>query len=112
MGKWMWYGCVIITLAVIITGCGQKPGDKLTKEKVEVLNSMAAEFEKVTDKASKEKADAEIDSLGKKLEQIEKDIAALPAEAREAARAAHKDDLEKATARFGAAKELARSKVK
>jgi hypothetical protein len=114
VGNSMRNGCVILTLAlaVIITGCGTKPGDKLTKDKIEVLNSMAAEFEKVTDKASMDKALAEVVPLGKKLDQIEKDFAALPEPAKETARAAHKDEMEKATARFTTAKEQARQKAK
>jgi len=112
VGKSMWYGCVLFTLAIVVTGCGSKAGDKLMKEKVEVLNSMAAEFEKVTNKASMEKALSETKALGNKLDQIEKDLVALPPEAREAAIVAHKDELEKATARFAAAKEQARKKAK
>ena len=107
-------GCfifIIFTAAVIITGCGPKPGDKLMKDKIELLNNMAAEFEKVTDKASMAKAGPEVISLGQKLDQVEKEFAALPQEAQDAAKTAHKAELDTATARYATAKDQARAKA-
>jgi len=95
---------------VIVTGCGPKAEDKLMKEKIELLNSMAAEFEKVNNAASFAKAQQDFTPLAQKLAQVDTELAALPKEAQDAAVQAHKAELDAAMARFAKAKTEASKK--
>jgi hypothetical protein len=105
-------GCVVFALAVTVTGCGPKAEDKLIKDKIEVFNSMTAEYEKVTDRASLGKIAPEIKSLGDKMDKIDKEFAVLPKEAQDAALLAHKADLDNAMSRCEEAKRQAGSKAR
>ena len=66
MSKSIRNGCGILVLAILIVGCA-KQEDKLVKEQVATIEKTAELFEKVTDKASFEAMQPEIDRKSTRL---------------------------------------------
>jgi len=103
-------GSILLAIAFLLTGCGKSASD-LVKQKIAVMKDMAADFDKVTDKASMELAGQSLKIHTEKLNKIEEQLDALGPEAKEAAITANKDELELATKSFGLAKSKAAQAV-
>jgi len=101
----------VLVLGLMLVGCNSTSAqaDKLWKRQIAMKNEIAAEMEKVTDKASAEavgKATAEIQ------EKYKEDTAAwgaMPAEAQKAAMDANKAESDAAEARLGEARKKLRA---
>ena|ERR1051325_9692611 len=108
MSKSMRNGLGIAAIALLLTGCGPSPEEELVKEQVALVEKMASLYEKVTDKDSLKAADKESTALGKRVTQINAELEVLPAEKKDAARAAQKTNLEAAYNKLGIARDSAK----
>src|SRR5436309_2221084 len=104
MPKSMLRGFVILTVVVLSGGCGkkEKAEDKLIKEQIAILDSMTAEYGKVTDKSSMTQHQPGIATLWEKFGKVSGEFHALPVENKEAAMKTHAAQLEQALAGMNA----------
>jgi len=89
-------GFVLLVLGLLVTcnsGCG-KPENRLVKQQIALNNEIAAEMDKVTDKASAEPIGKAVEAIQKKYEADSAAWSALPAETQVAAKAAHQAEYD------------------
>jgi len=90
---------VLGLLAACISGCS-KPGEKLVKQQIALNNEIAAEMEKVTDKASAEASGSAVSAIQEKYKKDTEEWVALPTEAQTTAIAAHQAEYDQALSRL------------
>src|SRR4051812_24582931 len=102
---------VAILMVVVFAGCGPKhDAHKLAKERVEIYEKMAEVYAKVTDKSQLQAADADTGSYAKRLNEITAALNEVPADKKEEALTAQKQNLEAAMKRLEEARADARKK--
>jgi hypothetical protein len=105
MRRTIWGAAVL--LAAFAAGCGSAPGDGIVKEQLAVIDQLASAYEKVLDRKSLKEAQPQIQSLTTKIGELDKRLAALGAERKDAALKSNAAELEQAWGRMKAAKEKA-----
>jgi hypothetical protein len=94
-----------LAVGVAIGGCSKgPPEDNLMLERIATIEKIAALYEKVTDKASFQATEPQIQPLGEKLTKVNEQFEALPPETKQAALDKHAGALEAAMSRLKAAK--------
>lgn len=117
-------GLLILMIAGLVAGCskatakneeeGDRPNkvepsieDKLAKEQIDILDRLAAEFDKVTDKESLAQIQPEVKNLSDRLSRTTQEFQTLAAPKREAAMNANMAELQTASARMRTARDKA-----
>jgi len=98
---------LLLGLAIAIAGCGAKlpPEEKLMKERIDTLEEMIGELEKVTNKSSMDRASLAFRELSAKLTRLNEEFKALPEELKQKANSSVlSQKMEEVTARLRAAK--------
>jgi hypothetical protein len=109
MNRALFVGCgLLLGLAV---GCGGGGDDAVVKDQITLMNEIAAAYEKVTDADSWKKAQAEVERLRPRAEELRKKESSWPEEKKKQFDEKYASELKAATDRLDAARKAARKKA-
>lgn len=100
-----------ILLLVLAAGCGGASDDAVIQEQIGLMNEMAADYAKVKDADSWKKAQAEVDKLQPRAEELRKKQASWPDAKRTQLGQKYASELKAASEKLEAAQTNARKKA-
>ncbi len=103
-------GCGVLMLALAV-GCGGGGEETVIKDQVELMKEMASAYEKVTNAETFKQAQAQVDKLKPKAEELWRKVEAWPEDKRKQASQKYQGELSAATERLAKARAAARQKA-
>jgi hypothetical protein len=89
-----------LLVLVLAAGCGGSSEEAVVKEQVELMSQMTAAYDKVTDEDSFKTAQAEVDKLRQKVEELKKKVDSWPEEKKKQVNEKYGTELQAAAQRL------------